>query len=165
MFGVALILVRSIGLYILYTGNFPINENFVKWQHMLMGISYLGQFVIGVGFFLSFVIINERLKIHKHFKILNIAYLATITPNLYYFYVFFFENYLYNPPLFISRLYHFGLWVLTAITYLLFVILFVMIFISLQIRKKTENNDFMVLDNHIYTQEKNSKDKVIRRIE
>ncbi len=165
LFGVILLLIRSIGIYILHTGNYSLNEDFLRWQLLSYGLSHLGQFIIGIGFFLFFMMINERLNINKHFNILNIVYLVLITPKLYFSQVYFFENYLFNAPNFISNLFHFGLLVIPAISYLFFVILLLLIFITLLKTKRSEKNDSITLDNRINNKDKNSKDKVIPGIE
>ena len=165
LFGVMLLLIRSIGIYVLYTGIYPRDENFLRWQLLLHGLSHLGQFILGTGFFLSFMMIDERLKINRYFKTLNIGYLVTITPNLYYSQVYFFENYLYNAPKYISRLFHFGMFVLPAVSHLLFVILLLSIFISLFKTEKSEKNGPMFVDSLVNDLDNNSKDKDVLVVE
>lgn len=152
MFGVSLILVRAIGFYMLFTGSRPITETFIERQYILTGISYLGQYVLGTGFFLSFMIIDERLKLNRHFKKLNIAYLITVIPNLYYFYIFTLKRFPYDVPESIRDLYVFGYQVLPAISYSLFVILFLMIFISLLKRGNGVEKEDLMIDYPIYSQ-------------
>ena len=101
---------------------------------------------------MSFIIIDEKLKLNRHFKVLNIAYLITVIPNLYSSYLSFFKNNLNDSPELIRRLHIFGYHVLPAISYLLFGILFLMIFISLLKREDDVDKNNEMINDSIYSQ-------------
>ncbi|MFP4052055.1 MAG: hypothetical protein ACLFVB_09995 [Thermoplasmata archaeon] len=92
-------------------------------------VQHVGLLIIGIGFFLSFRKINQKMELPRCFSYLNYTYLILLAPQIYYISVLVIEDWTINLSDLTNNWYFFGYFILPGIRKILLVIMFLSTFI------------------------------------
>ncbi|MFW6376264.1 MAG: hypothetical protein ACOCZJ_03805 [Thermoplasmatota archaeon] len=92
-------------------------------------VQQVGLLFIGIGFFLTFRKINQKMELPRFFSYLNYTYLILLAPQIYYISVLAIEDWTINLSDLTNNLYFFGYFILPGIRKILLAIMFLSTFI------------------------------------
>ncbi|MFW6197034.1 MAG: hypothetical protein ACOC5D_06850 [Thermoplasmatota archaeon] len=94
------------------------------------GVSLIGTFIMGIGLFLSFRRLDNKIDVHEYFQYINYTYVILVSFNLLYIIRIFIFDPLDDPSLATHMIYLFGSMILPTIASIFLIIMIVLIFLK-----------------------------------
>ncbi|MFO7791420.1 MAG: hypothetical protein R6W73_00365 [Candidatus Saliniplasma sp.] len=110
-------------------------KRFAELNELSRNIAQSASFVLGIGLFMVFRRIYQKLDLGSIFKIINYTYLILVLFSLYLLYLIFF------PDGFIKDLYFLSIFIIPRIRWILLAIMFIFVFIVIVKRERRQESD------------------------